>query len=446
MKVLGWFINAARVVVVFFVGLFFALMYGFGRLGTLFIFDKDKRKVAVGRLRGKVLRRAMTALGATFIKLGQVMSTRPDLFSPEVIDELRHLQDKVPPFSFARVKRTIEEDFGGKLETRFSELDETPVAAASVAQVHRGRLVDGREVAVKVLRPNVRSKAQRDGAILIGLARVLELSKKARLSKPVEHMQNFVEGIVGQTDLRLEATNYETFRKNFEKFKGVTFPHVHRIFTSERVLTMEFLRGRKVDGLGPGDHRDVASTIRNAFLKMCFEDGFVHADLHPGNMLVGDDRQLYVFDVGLVKLLGEEVLMQFIDFSRCIAMGTADDFITHLKRFHNYLDTIDWDAVTRDAEVLVMRFRSQANEKLEWGAFMSDVLAMARKYAIRPIPELALVMVGLLTAEGIGKLLDPQRNTFNDIAMFVAPIAMRRGLIPGMGAPPKPAAPVVTRA
>lgn len=435
MKVLGWCINAARVVVVFFVVLFFALIYGFGRLGTLFIFDKAKRKRAVGKLRGWTLRNAMTTLGATFIKLGQVMSTRPDLFSPEVIDALRLLQDKVPPFGFARVKATIEEDLGAPLSAKFAELDETPVAAASVAQVHRGRLLDGREVAVKVLRPKVRSKAQRDGAILVGFAKVLELSKKARLSKPVEHMQHFIEGIIGQTDLRIEAANYEAFRKNFEKVKGVTFPFVHRDFTAERVLTMDFLRGRKVDGLGPGDHRDVASSVRNAFLKMCFEDGFVHADMHPGNMLVGDDRTLYLFDVGLVKHLGEEVLVQFIDFSRCIAMGTADDFIRHLKRFHSYLDTIDWDAVTRDAEKLVLRFRSQPNDKLEWGAFISDVLAMARHYAIRPIPELALVMVGLLTAEGIGKLLDPQRNTFNDIAAYVAPIAMRRGLVPGMSRP-----------
>jgi len=429
-NVVQWFVNAGRTLAVLFIAFVFGVMYGFARLGTLFIFNKEKRRKAVARVRGRILRWAMTVLGASFVKLGQVMSTRPDIFAPEMIDELRLLQDKLPAFRFGKVREQIEGDLGGKLEDHFRQLDETPIAAASVAQVHRGNLVDGREVAVKILRPKVRAKAERDGIILVGFAKFLELvSKKARLSEPVAHMRNFVDGIIGQTDLRNESKNYIAFKQNFAKVPKVHFPDVYEDKSSERVLTMEFCRGKKVDGLGAGDHRDVAKIMRNAFLKMCFEDGFVHADLHPGNMLVSDDRQLVVFDVGLVKHLGDDVLLQFIDFSRCIAMGTADDFITHLKRFHKYLASVDWNAVTVDAETLVTKFRKQSNSQLEWGSFINEVFAMARKYAIRPIPELALVMVGLLTAEGIGKMLDPTNNTFNDIAVFVLPIAMKKGLV-----------------
>ena len=436
-----WFVNVGRTMAVLFIGFVFVLAYGFGRLGTLFIFDKAKRKSAVARLRGRLLRVAMTILGASFIKLGQVMSTRPDLFPPEMIDELRHLQDKLPAFSFRKVRRTLEEDLGASLESKFSEFDPRPVAAASVAQVHRARLIDGREVAVKVLRPRVRAKAERDGHILINFARILEWSKKMRISQPVEHTKHFVEGIVSQTDLRNEAANYIKFRANFANDQRVRFPEVYAEFSGPRILTMEFCRGQKVDALGAGDHRDIARATRMSFLKMCFEDGFVHADMHPGNLLVSEDRRLVIFDVGLVKHLDDEVLVQFIDFSRCITMGTHHDFIAHLKRFHHYLDGIDWGAVTRDAEVLVMKFRKQDTAQLEWGKFINEVFALSRKYAIRPIPELMLIMVGILTAEGIGKMLDPTHNSFAEIAAYVGPIAMKKGLFAAPRPPrPSPAA------
>ena len=423
-----WFLNTARTFSVLFIAFVFALAYGFARLGTLFIFNRDKRRRAVARVRGRLLRLAMTILGASFIKLGQVMSTRPDSFAPEVIDELRLLQDQLPAFSFKKVKRTIEEDLGAPLESTFSEFDPRPVAAASVAQVHRARLVDGREVAVKVLRPRVRAKAERDGVILVNFARVLELRKKMRISQPVEHTRHFVAGILSQTDLRTEAENYTHFRANFATDTRVRFPAVYPEFSGPRVLTMEFCRGKKVDALGPGDHRDIARATRLSFLKMCFEDGFVHADMHPGNLLVAEDRRLVIFDVGLVKRLDDSVLMQFIDLSRCITAGTHHDFIAHLKRFHRYLDTIDWDAVTADAERIVMKVRAQDNAQLEWGKFINEIFALARRYAIRPIPDLMLIMVGILTAEGIGKMLDPSHNAFPEIAAYVAPIAMKKGL------------------
>jgi ubiquinone biosynthesis protein len=424
---LRWPGHAAHALFVFFVVVVLGVGYGVRRLFTLFV-PRARRAAAVGRLRGRTLRRGMTWLGATFIKMGQVMSTRPDLFSPEVIDELRHLQDRLPPFPFAKAKRTLEEHYGQPLDQVFSELVETPVAAASVAQVHRGRLRSGEEVAVKILRPNVRRQVQRDAALLLFGARVLSIFPKARLSDPVGHTHHFVDGIVDQTDLRVEAANYERFRKNFAEVPGITFPRVHAERSGERVLVMEFVRGKKIDGpLTTEQKAKTALTTRRAIFKMCFEDGFLHCDLHPGNMLLRDDDVLVVFDVGLAKLLEEDVLIQFIDLSKCLTMGTPDDVVAHLKRFHHYIGEVDWTGLRRDVDELAMRFRSQDIARLEYGELLNDMFTLGRRYRVRPLTDMTLVFVAMITAQGIGKQLNPETNVFPEIAAYLLPILARRG-------------------
>jgi ubiquinone biosynthesis protein len=404
-----------------------AIVYGLGRLVTLFIFDAGKRARVVAKWRGKILRFSMTQLGATFIKMGQVMSTRPDLFAPEVIDELRVLQDRLPPFAFWRVRRIIEQDFGQPLSERFSELDRVPVAAASVAQVHRGRLIDGTEVAVKVLRPSIRRHVERDAAILIFGARLLHISPSLQLSDPVGHTRHFVQAIIDQTDLRLERDNYRRFRDNFKGEQGVEFPIVHEEHCTERVLTMEFIRGVKLDQLPADEYPVLAKRVRLMMFKMCFEDGFLHADLHPGNMMVVNRNELVVFDVGLAKLLGEDVLVQFIDMSKCLSMGTVDDLVGHLKRFHTYLDDVDWGALRAEVQVFADEFRSKDVKDLEYSELLGGILALGRRYRVRPVTDMALVFVALVTAQGIGKQLNPNSNVFAETAQFLLPILMRRG-------------------
>ncbi len=357
-----------------------ALVYGLARLGIALFVWGPRRPHALAHLRGQMLRQTMSALGATFIKLGQVMSTRPDLFPPEIIDQLRHLQDKLPPFGYAKVRRTIEADFGKPVAELFAELDEQPVAAASVAQVHRGRLADGREVAVKVLRPGVRRQVERDAVILIGFAHVIAVRPKWRRNDPVGHTRHFVEAIHDQTDLRIEAENYKRFRRNFASSANVTFPEVYPELCSSRVLTMEFVRGVKIDTLAQGAHPKLAETVRNTMLKMCFEDGFVHADLHPGNMVVQSGSKLVIFDAGLAKQLEDDVLAQFIDMSKCIAMGTAEDIVAHLRRFHTYLGDVDWEALRVDVAGFTKTFRAQDTAKLEYGELIGELFAIGRKH------------------------------------------------------------------
>ena len=404
----------------------FALAYAIGRLSAAFAGDPEKRRAAVARLRGRVLRRAMTSLGATFVKLGQVMSTRPDLLEPETIDELRALQDRVPAFPIAKVRRILEEDLGAPVGERFAELDDIPLAAASVAQVHRARLLTGREVAVKVLRPDVHARVERDGAILGFFARLLALSPTIRLSDPVGHLEHLFAGILEQTDLRLEAANYVRFRASFAGVEGVRFPEVLPELSATRVMTMELLKGTKLDALPPGDHVALAKRLQFVFLKMCFEDGFVHADLHPGNMLLTDEGDIAIFDVGLVKHLSGEIYEQYIDFTRCLAMGATSDFVAHIRRFHAYSGELDWAALEKDLDRMLALFRAQNVAELELGELINEILALGRRYRARPLADMALVMVAMVTAEGIGKQLNPHANLFEDTAAFLGPLLAKK--------------------
>jgi ubiquinone biosynthesis protein len=197
---------------------------------------------------------------------------------------------------------------------------------------------------------------------------------------------------------------------------------------------MEFLRGTKLDALPPGDHAEIAKRLQRVFLKMCFEDGFVHADLHPGNLLLLENGDLAIFDVGLVKHLPADILVQLVDFTRCLVMGTAHDFIAHLKRFHTYRKDVDFVAFEKDLEAYLGRFRKQDVGELELGELLNETLALGRRYRVRPVADTALVMVAMITAEGIGKQLNPRANLFQDTAAFLMPVLAAQGLVPSPAA------------
>lgn len=431
MHVLRWPANLFRGLFLFFFLLVASLIYGAGRLLLwLAVRDPAQRERRVARWRGRCLRRSMTMLGATFIKMGQVLSSRPDLLPPETIDELKVLQDRLPAFGYWRARRAIQRGLGRPLEEVYSEFDREPVAAASVAQVHRARLKGGTEVAVKVLRPSIRRQVERDATVLLFGARLLALHPRIRLNDPVAHLRHFVDAIVAQTDLTREADNYQRFADNFAGADDVAFPAVHRECSSKSVLTMEFVRGTRFDARDRSHDRALAATIRLLMFRMCFDHGFVHADLHPGNFFVRDDQKLVVFDAGMAKLLEEDILVQFVDFSRCLTVGTADDFVEHIKRFHTYMGEVDWASLRRDITVLLDRFRAQNTARLEYSSLFADIFAISRRYKARPVPDLTLVMVALLTVQGIGKELDPESNVFQEVASFLMPLLAQKGLLP----------------
>ncbi|MDB4972642.1 MAG: Ubiquinone biosynthesis monooxygenase UbiB, partial [Myxococcaceae bacterium] len=261
------------------------------------------------------IRLVLTELGPSFVKLGQILSTRPDLLPADILEELERLQDEVPPVAFQLVKPVLERELGGSLEEIYEFLDETPLASASIAQVHRARLrmPEGPsvDVVVKLQRPNIREVIERDLDLLHWMARALERSiPESRLYAPTKLVSEFERAITAELDFTLEADNADKFARNFADFESgiVAFPKVYRQASSRRVLTLEFLAGRKVlAAVEQGaDGEKIAKHAVAIMIKQVFEDGFFHADPHPGNIIIQgtDDHPIIaMIDLGLVGRL-----------------------------------------------------------------------------------------------------------------------------------------------
>ena len=219
------------------------------------------------------------------------------------------------------------------------------------------------------------------------------------------------------------------FVDNFRGDTDLGFPVLHHALCTRRILTMGFVHGAKVLEAPAKVGADAGRLARIGFrtlLKMVFADGFVHADLHPGNMVVQDDDKLVIFDAGMAKLLHEDVLIQFIDVTKCLAMGTPDDLVAHLKRFHTYVGEIDWETLRAEVDAFAKKFRAQDTSKLEYGELIGEMFAIGRKYKVHPVTDMMLVFVALITAQGIGKMLNPKDEIFGAVAQFLMPILMKR--------------------
>ena len=267
---------------------------------------------AVGSDRGRHLREMLDELGPTFVKFGQLLSTRPDVVPPDIVAELRSLQDDVTPFPFAQVRTVVEEELGLTLEQAFLSFDERPIAAASIGQVHRATLPNGDEVVVKVQRPNAPRQVESDLALLYQAARIIRERVRALDFIDVnELVDEFARFIRQELDYKLEARHAETFRRDFEGSDDVVVPKVYWDYSGARLLTLQFLDGVQLADLDPGatplgERRDLAYRVTRAWMEMIFRHGFFHGDPHPANVLVLRDGRIGLVDFGLVGKLTDE--------------------------------------------------------------------------------------------------------------------------------------------
>jgi len=303
--------------------------------------------------RGQHLREMLDELGPTFVKFGQLLSTRPDVLPPDIIAELRGLQDDVKPFPIADVEKVIEEDLGLTIAQLFAEFDEKPVAAASIGQVHRATLPNGKQVAVKVQRPGAPRQIEADVALLYQAARIAKERVRALDFIDVQQLvDEFARSIRHELDYRLEARNADTFHRNFAGHPHVRVPKVFWSYTRTRVLTLEWLDGIQVADLDPEhwsleDRRDMAYLMTETWMTMIFRHGFFHGDPHPANVLVlGSPDQIGLVDFGAVGKL-------------------TDDDITKLTRMFIDAASENVDALPRRLAELGVRYPKEREEEFQ---------------------------------------------------------------------------------
>jgi len=381
-------------------------------LGSLWLWisfaGRDRRRQWFGQVVADLFR----SLGATFIKVGQIMSTRPDLVPEHLTRALERLQDDVGPFPFAEVARTIEEDLGRPFPQVFAELVPVPIASASVSQVHKARLKDGRVVAVKVRRPDVVELCRFDLAVMRIGARLLARIPTIGSLEPVAVIEEFGRAIFAQLDFRIEARNNRRFRDNFRGHADVTFPEVIEPLSTARILVMSFIDGTKILSVERtwSDPKRMARVGLDTLLKMIFEDGFVHADLHPGNIFITPDDKLALLDLGLVGELDTPHRRAFARFFAAWAQRDGDT-MAHLMFSLSSADPTDTPCFERfRASIIefVGRYWGQRLGEVQVGKVLFDMLGILRRHRIRMNPAFTIVNIAIAVTEGIGKQLDPE--------------------------------------
>jgi ubiquinone biosynthesis protein len=366
------------------------------------------------------------SLGATFIKVGQIMSTRPDLLPEHITRALERLQDDVGPFPFDAVARTIEEDLGKPITELFAEFAPVPLASASVSQVHKARLPDGRIVAVKVRRPDVVELCTFDLAVMRFFGRMLGKLRSLAPLAPDAAVEEFGRAVFAQLDFRVEAGNNRRFRDNFRNHADVVFPEVFPALSTERILVMTYLEGTKILGVGKtrSDPKRVARLGLQALMKMIFEDGFVHADLHPGNIFITTDDRIGLVDLGLV---GELDGPHRKAFARFFAAWASRDGDTMARLMYSMSATAeaggpaDPEAYERYRGAIIEfvgRYWGQRLGEVQVGKVLLDLLAILRRHRVRMSPTFTIVNIAIAVTEGIGKQLDPQLDLMAEALPF----------------------------
>ena len=382
--------------------------------------------------RAEALADDLERMGPTFIKLGQVLSTRHDLLPPEYVEALSRLQDKVAPFPYEETERILDEDLKIRPSKAFRSFEREPLASASLGQVYRAVMPDGRNVAVKVQRPGIRERVDEDLDALDDIAQFLDdHTNVGGAYSFVETMQEFRKTLYRELDYRKEARNLVTLGENLAEYEHIVVPQPVMDYTTARVLTMDYVRGRKVTKLGPLrrlelDGRTLAEELFSAYLKQILADGFFHADPHPGNVFLTDDGNIALLDLGMTGTLAPSLQEQLLRLLLAISEARSDDAVALLAKIGEAPAEYDQRALRTTVSEFVEEYRGANLKQIQLGARLMDVARAAGQSGLRLPPEMALLARALINLDQVGRILDPTFDPNEAIRENAADILQRR--------------------
>jgi len=368
------------------------------------------------KARAEAFAAALQRMGPTYVKFGQLLSTRPDIVPQEYILALESLQDNMEPFSFADVERIVEEELGVRISKAFSDFDATPLAAASLGQAHRATLRDGREVVVKVQRPNVSEQVHKDLEVFTDIAHELErhteIGRKMSLVAAIEQAKL---AMYNELNYLQEARNTETLRVNLASFPQIYIPEVIHDFTSARVLTTELVKGRKVSKLTPlmlieGDYAELAGVLTRAYLKQICVDGIWHSDPHPGNVFIRESDgqpEIVLLDFGMVARISSEFQDEVIKLLLAISSNRGSEVADACVRMSEMRERFDAVKFNRDISTIVAAVHDANASDVNTGQLIFNVISIANNNELVAPPELTMLAKTLLHLDAITKKLDP---------------------------------------
>ncbi|MFJ7848702.1 ABC1 kinase family protein [Peribacillus sp. NPDC097224] len=362
---------------------------------------------------GERLHKILQSLGPTFIKLGQIASTRRDIVPEEIVRELEKLQDQVTPFPFEKARQIIEAELGDSLESLFLEFQETPLATASIGQVHVARLHSQEVVAIKVQRPDILPNVETDLEILDDLTRLMEAripwARRYQIRKMIDE---FAKSLRAELDYNSEGRNGERIAKQFIDNQGIKIPKIHWDYSTKKVLTMDFIKGIKINHYKQldeegYDRRIIADRLANSILQQILIDGFYHGDPHPGNIVILPGNVVSLMDFGMVGRLEEEMKYQFASLVINLKRGSTTGLINTLSNMGLLTDETDMSSLRYDIDELRNKYYDIPLSQISLGGAVNDLFSVANEHKVMIPPEFTMLGKAVLTMEAIVEELDP---------------------------------------